>query len=759
MVQLDTLNAQQLAAVEYIDGASLVIAGAGSGKTRVLTYKIAYLVDCGLEPWRILALTFTNKAANEMKERIGQLIGPDRARYLHMGTFHSIFARILRREAQSMGYTSAYTIYDETDSRQLIKQIVKELQLDDKDYKPATLHAHISMAKNFLVLPDAYAKHAAYRQRDKNAKLPRTAEIYQIYQQRLRQSNAMDFDDLLVNTYLLFEQQPDIRQHYAQQYGFVLVDEYQDTNYVQQCILLQLTREHQHVCVVGDDAQSIYAFRGANIDNILDFQQQYNNVQLFKLERNYRSTERIVGAANSLIQHNERQIQKEVFSQEGEGSLLMLQACIDDKQEATYVATTIAQQHRRDHTPYNDMAVLYRTHAQSRVIEEHLRKMQIPYRIYGGMSFYQRKEVKDIMAYLRLLTNPSDDEALRRIVNYPARGIGATTLGKLSDAARSRNLPIWDMLSDQWLLSLPVNSGTRNKLLQFRNMMTTFALAAREQNAYQLTLSVVKESGIADDLKADLSVEGLVRVDNMQELLASVHDFVETSKQLSPDLLPTVDLYLQDAALRTDADEPQAADEDAVTLMTVHSAKGLEYDTVFVVGLEENVFPSQRSMQSLRELEEERRLLYVAITRAKHTCCLSYAESRFRYGATEFNRPSRFLRDIDKSFLRTSPTAPPLPSGHRIRIQQPERKGRRLIPWVRSQRNTSPDTINSSTATANTTANSCYPPGCRVRHSRFGEGTVVECQGSGDNLMVKVNFDKVGEKQLLAKFAKLVILS
>ena len=757
---LESLNVQQREAVEFVDGASLVIAGAGSGKTRVLTYKIAYLIAGGIQPRNILALTFTNKAADEMKERIASLVGVDKAYYLHMGTFHSIFSHILRREASVLGFNAQYTIYDEADSRQLLKIILKELGLDEKVYKPSTVHARISMAKNYLILPDAYARHSSYIQRDKDTKMPRTAEVYAIYQQRLLQSNAMDFDDLLVNTYLLFNRHEEIRQKYATHFQYVLVDEYQDTNYVQQCIILQLTKDHGRVCVVGDDAQSIYAFRGANIDNILDFQKQYPESRLFKLERNYRSTETIVEAANSLIQHNERQIQKNVFSKEGRGEQIVLHPCLTDKEETLYVCREIARLHQRQRLPYNNMAVLYRTNAQSRVFEDELRKQGITYRIYGGISFYQRKEVKDIMAYFRLTCNEQDETALRRIINYPTRGIGNTTITKVEEAAKSRGLSMWQMLAEEQLSTLPVNKATADKLRAFRNMITSFADKAQCVSAFHAGKYIIEQSGMADELMADNTVEGLTRQDNVDELLNSIAEFIRMKEENNPDITVSLSDFLQDAALRTDMDQQKDNEDDAVTLMTAHSAKGLEFDAVFIVGLEENIFPSQRSFSSMRELEEERRLLYVALTRAKRHCFLTYAENRFRYGTSEYNSPSRFIKDIASSCIKNTETGN-ISIGHHKRTfslwntKSSEKTG--VSPVQSNRRLRKLSTISGVGAEDNTP--SPYKEGMRVKHSRFGEGTVVCSEGSGENLKVKVRFDAAGEKQLLAKFAQLTILA
>ena len=773
MSLLSSLNPQQREAVEYTDGASLVIAGAGSGKTRVLTYKIAHLIQQGMEPWRIMALTFTNKAADEMKERIAVLVGAAKARQLQMGTFHSIFARILRHEAESIGYNSHYTIYDEADSRQLIKQIVKELSLDDKIYKPATLQGRLSMAKNHLILPEQYRNSDTLRKRDKDSKMSKTTEIYDIYQQRLKQNNAMDFDDLLVNTYLFFNQNEEKRQAYEQHWQYILVDEYQDTNLVQQAILLQLTREQQHICVVGDDAQSIYAFRGANIDNILDFQQHYNQTKLFKLERNYRSTQMIVNAAGSLIRNNQRQIEKNVYSKEKKGNPITVKACSDDKAEAAYVCRQITRCRKKDNIPLNDIAILYRTHAQSRVFEDELRKQQTPYRIIGGMSFYQRKEIKDIMAYLRLIVNNKDEEALRRIINYPTRGIGATTVAKMTDMARQTNCTLWKILEDDTLEQLQVNNGTRSKLRNFRDSIYSYGEKAQQLDAYTFGEYIIKHTGIADELLADTSVEGLSRQENMQEFLTSLHDFVAITTEEDPQSFPSINDFLLQAALKTDIEQQADDNADAVTLMTVHAAKGLEYHTVFIVGMEENIFPSQQALFSVRDLEEERRLLYVAITRAKTNCHLTYAENRFRYGTIEFNSPSRFIKELDKTCLKgddVSTTRGFSQSGIKqtktrdmsslFNTSQPRRRSFVNINRFSSSSDSPQERIHHVNNKRYSTypSSTDFPSGTRVLHQRFGEGTVLESEGKGDDLKVKVRFDSVGEKILLAKFAKLVII-
>ena len=647
---LEELNESQRNAVLYNDGPSLVIAGAGSGKTRVLTYKIAYLLEQGYQPWSILALTFTNKAAREMKERIARRVGEE-ARYLWMGTFHSIFSRILRSEAHVIGFTSNFTIYDSSDSKSLIKSIVKEMHLDDKTYKPGMIQSRISNAKNHLVLPDAYASNADLYQNDVNAKVPATRDIYHRYWERCRQSDAMDFDDLLVYTYLLFRDHPEIRQKYAGQFRYVLVDEYQDTNFAQHSIVLQLTKEHQHVCVVGDDAQSIYSFRGANIDNILKFTQLYKGAKLFKLEQNYRSTQTIVCAANSLIEKNSEQIRKEVFSEKAKGEPIGVFNAYSDVEEGEIVANQILRLRSREHYSYNDFAILYRTNAQSRIFEEALRKHNLPYKIYGGLSFYQRKEIKDIISYFRLAVNPNDEEAFKRVVNYPARGIGDTTLNKIIDAATQNHVSLWKVLEEPLTYGVSVNKGTHAKLQGFREVIENFIREAAEKNAYEAGTLIVRQSGIMNEIYQSNDPENLSRQENIEELINGMHDFCATREEEGNENVRLTD-FLSEVSLLTDQDSDKEGDAEKVTLMTIHSAKGLEFKNVFVVGLEENLFPSALSLNSYKELEEERRLFYVAITRAEEHCYLSFAKSRFKYGKMEFSSPSRFLKDIDVHFLQ-----------------------------------------------------------------------------------------------------------
>lgn len=649
---LENLNENQRAAVEYCDGPQLVIAGAGSGKTRVLTFKIAYLLDYHkMKPWNILALTFTNKAAAEMKERVSRIGGLTDVRYLNMGTFHSVFSRILRSEAEKLGYNSNFTIYDQSDSRSLIKSIVKEMALDDKVYKASTIGDTISMAKNRLITSRQYASDIRLVQADAMRKMPELSNIYIRYADRCRQANAMDFDDLLLNTYLLFANHEDVRLKYADRFKYVLVDEYQDTNYAQQTIVLQLTKEHHNVCVVGDDAQSIYGFRGANIDNILNFNKFYNDAKMFKLEQNYRSTQLIVKAANSLISHNQHQIPKEVFSENDSGEKIVLKHAYSDKEEAVIVCNEIKRIRRIENCEWSDFAILYRTNSQSRSFEEYMLKEGIPYRIFGGLSFYQRKEIKDTLAYFRVVANPDDEEALKRIINYPTRGIGDTTLNKIINAATSNNVSLWSVLLQPLAFNVDLNKGTLAKLDAFRQLVDSWIERLATDDAYTLGHAIVTESGISKDIYSGREPEDLSRQQNLEEFLGGMQDFVETRKEEGLDEHTSMSDYLQEVALLTDLDDGDKDSETKVSLMTVHSAKGLEFPTVFIVGLEENIFPSPMSCNSMRELEEERRLLYVAITRAEKHCIMTTAQNRFRYGRVEFDTPSRFIKDIDKRFI------------------------------------------------------------------------------------------------------------
>ena len=806
---LNDLNDAQRAAVEYIDGPSLVIAGAGSGKTRVLTYKIAYLLSQGMKPWSIMALTFTNKAAREMKERIGKLVGDDLAQHLYMGTFHSIFSRILRAEAEHIGFNNNFTIYDESDSRSLLKAIIKEMGLDDKTYKPAAVHARISMAKNNLVTAEAYDSDPAILEQNKRAKMPAIGKIYVAYVQRCRQANAMDFDDLLMLTFQLFRDHEEIRQKYAGRFDYILVDEYQDTNHVQMSIVMQLCKEKMRVCAVGDDSQSIYSFRGANIDNILNYQKQLPGTQLFKLEQNYRSTQTIVEAANSLIHHNRNQIQKEVFSKNDKGEKILYKPAYSDKEEALIVAKNIQRIKRQDDCGYDQFAILYRTNAQSRSFEEEFRKQGIPYRIYGGLSFYQRKEIKDIIAYFRLVANPDDEEAFKRIINYPARGIGAATVMKIADCAHLNQVSFWEVIGNVEHYGLNVNKGAQTKLENFRLLISSFIDRSHTLDVYELGDAIIRESRISEDIMSGKNADDLARQENLEEFLSGMQTFVAGRQEEGRMDEAYLTDYLQDVALLTDADSEGEKDEPRVSLMTVHAAKGLEFATVFVVGLEENIFPSPLAAVSVRELEEERRLLYVAITRAEKHCILTNAKNRFRYGKMEFDNPSRFIDEIDASLIEGGEETPESSFGggrnsyggygSSSRYGSEGGYGGRM-PWDRDRsgygrgyQNSKPvasqfmadpkpgfksvravnavhrimgDTASSSSvalagssASKASSAAGSLSEGCRIEHQRFGIGKVLKIEGTGENTKATVEFQNAGTKQLLLKFAKFTILS
>ena len=810
---LNDLNEAQRQAVEYIDGPSLVIAGAGSGKTRVLTYKIAYLLEMGLKPWNIMALTFTNKAAREMRERIDRLMGGDLAAHLYMGTFHSIFSRILRAEASHLGFNNNFTIYDETDSRSLLKAIVKEMGLDDKIYKPAAVHHKISMAKNQLMGPNEYTANGELLQRDLREKMPEVGKIFAAYVQRCKQANAMDFDDLLTLTFQLFRDHEDIRRKYADRFDFILVDEYQDTNQVQMNIVMQLCKEKQRVCAVGDDSQSIYSFRGANIDNILNYQRQFQGTRLFKLEQNYRSTQTIVEAANSLIKHNRNQIPKDVFSENAKGEKIQYKPAYSDKEEAAIVAKDVKRIRREDGCQYSDFAILYRTNAQSRSFEEEFRKQGIPYRIYGGLSFYQRKEIKDIIAYFRLVANPDDEEAIKRIINYPARGIGATTVLKIADCAHQNQVSFWEVIGAPERYGLAVNKGTMNKLETFRLLISSFIDRAQTTDVYELGDAIIKESGISQDIMSGKDADDLARQENLEEFLSGMSAFVEERREEGRfDELFLQD-YLQDVALLTDADSDGDKDEPRVSLMTVHAAKGLEFPTVFVVGLEENIFPSPLSAASLRELEEERRLLYVAITRAEKHCILTNAKNRWRYGKMEFDNPSRFIDEIDSKLIDSQDEAGGSLFGSMS--DQPEwaRAQRPRRPWEDAEQpryssryqnskpvasqfvadpkpslsegnfksvralnaakrymethsshpasrgtGSSAASVSSSTASSAGSSSCGLQEGMKIEHQRFGRGTVLKIEGTGENTKATVEFVHSGTKQLLLKYAKFTVV-
>lgn len=779
---IEELNEGQRNAVLYNDGPSLVIAGAGSGKTRVLTYKIAYLLENGYQPWNILALTFTNKAAREMKERIARQVGPERARHLWMGTFHSMFLRILHVEAGHIGFTSQFTIYDTADSKSLIRSIIKEMGLDEKVYKPGMVQARISNAKNHLVSPAGYANNKEAYEGDRAAKVPALRDIYQRYWERCRQADAMDFDDLLFYTFLLFRDHPEVLARYQDQFRYILVDEYQDTNFAQHSIVLQLAKNHQHVCVVGDDAQSIYSFRGADIDNILYFTKVYPDTKVFKLEQNYRSTQTIVRAANSLIEKNQWQIRKEVFSEKEKGEAIGVYQAYSDVEEGDIVVNKIAELRREKRYAYSDFAILYRTNAQSRIFEEAMRKRSMPYRIYGGLSFYQRKEIKDVIAYFRLIVNPNDEEAFKRIINYPARGIGDTTVGKIIAAATGHNVSLWTVLCEPLAYGLNFNKGTVGKLQAFRELISAFITDAAEKNAYEIGADIIRQSGIINDVCQDNSPENLSRKENIEELVNGMSDFcAQRQEEGNPNVL--LGDFLSEVSLLTDQDSDKDGDDEKITLMTVHSAKGLEFKNVFVVGMEENLFPSGMVGDSPRALEEERRLFYVAITRAEEHCFLSYAKTRFRYGKMEFGSPSRFLKDIDIRFLRLpqdagmfrrveeeaaafrrenargfAPDREDAPYGGKERVSV-RPKQQIIAPTVpRNLKRVAPSANTASTSPSAGGSANCVQQGQLIEHERFGLGEVLKVEGEGDNAKATIRFKNAGDKQLLLRFARFKVI-
>jgi len=780
---IEELNEGQRNAVLYNDGPSLVIAGAGSGKTRVLTYKIAYLLENGYQPWNILALTFTNKAAREMKERIARQVGPERARHLWMGTFHSMFLRILHVEAGHIGFTSQFTIYDTADSKSLIRSIIKEMGLDEKVYKPGMVQARISNAKNHLVSPAGYANNKEAYEGDRAAKVPALRDIYQRYWERCRQADAMDFDDLLFYTFLLFRDHPEVLARYQDQFRYILVDEYQDTNFAQHSIVLQLAKNHQHVCVVGDDAQSIYSFRGADIDNILYFTKVYPDTKVFKLEQNYRSTQTIVRAANSLIEKNQWQIRKEVFSEKEKGEAIGVYQAYSDVEEGDIVVNKIAELRREKRYAYSDFAILYRTNAQSRIFEEAMRKRSMPYRIYGGLSFYQRKEIKDVIAYFRLIVNPNDEEAFKRIINYPARGIGDTTVGKIIAAATGHNVSLWTVLCEPLAYGLNFNKGTVGKLQAFRELISAFITDAAEKNAYEIGADIIRQSGIINDVCQDNSPENLSRKENIEELVNGMSDFC-AQRQEEGNLNVLLGDFLSEVSLLTDQDSDKDGDDEKITLMTVHSAKGLEFKNVFVVGMEENLFPSGMVGDSPRALEEERRLFYVAITRAEEHCFLSYAKTRFRYGKMEFGSPSRFLKDIDIRFLRLpqdagmfrrveeeavafrrenargfAPDKENAPYGGKERVSV-RPKQQIIAPTVpRNLKRVAPSANTASTSPSAGASANRVQQGQLIEHERFGLGEVLKVEGEGDNAKATIRFKNAGDKQLLLRFARFKVLS
>ncbi|MBQ0022157.1 MAG: UvrD-helicase domain-containing protein [Prevotellaceae bacterium] len=829
---LDSFNPPQREAVEYCDGPSLVIAGAGSGKTRVLTNKIAYLMEHGYEPWSILALTFTNKAANEMKERIAKIVGTECARHLWMGTFHSIFLHILRIEHEHIGFSSSFTIYDAADSKSLVKSIIKEMELDDKKYKPGDVLNNISNCKNQLITAEQYVNNPANMQSDARRNTPMLGKIFERYCSRCKQSDAMDFDDILLYTYLLFANNPEVKDKWETRFKYVLVDEYQDTNFAQHQIVWQLTEHRQHVCVVGDDAQSIYSFRGANIDNILTFTNQYTDAKLFKLEQNYRSTQNIVEAANSLIGKNSRQIRKEVFSENDRGELIHVLSTQSDIEEVRVVVNNIKKLKKLDGGEFSDFAILYRTNAQSRVFEESLRKEGIPYRIFGGLSFYQRKEIKDIIAYFRLVVNHNDEEAFRRIINYPARGIGQTTVQKIVQQANDHETSLWNVISDPITYGLSVNKGTATKIQQFHDLIEGFAEQAAMLPADQIGTLIVKQSGIINDIYQDSTAENLARQENVEELVNGLQDFVQQRMEEGNENVSLID-YLSEVSLLSEIDTDKGDDEHKVTLMTIHSAKGLEFGTVFVVGMEDGLFPSQMSSGSPREMEEERRLFYVAITRAKTRCFVSYAQCRLRYGTMEFGAPSRFLSDIDQKYLDKQQTMASQRKNASDDIDLPWKRRNRLFddegfiganrdsersrfssssgqgysahtqgysssnghsqpspnrqiysssssspyssaprpftPTVPKQETQMPQGMRKITkivteksktdsVPSTSTAQGTLAVGAHILHERFGRGEVMKIEGGGEMTKATIQFENVGSKQLLLKYAKFKII-
>ncbi len=774
---LKDLNEVQKEAVINYQGASLVIAGAGSGKTRVLTYRITHLLANTVPAHKILALTFTNKAAAEMKSRIAKMVGNDVARFLWMGTFHSIFARILRMEAEHLGYTSSYTIYDTIDSKNLVKKVIKELGLDDKTYKPGEIYGRISSAKNNLITAKAYASNQQIMVQDQKNKRPRTAEIYMIYANRCKKADAMDFDDLLLNTNILFRDFPDVLEKYQDKFQYILVDEYQDTNFSQYLIINKLSAKNKNICVVGDDAQSIYAFRGAKIENILNFRNDYPGYQLYKLEQNYRSTKTIVEAANSLIKKNKEQIPKEVYSQNEIGDKITVIEAETDKDEAYSVARIIQDTAIDRGYDYKDFAILYRTNAQSRSFEEALRRFNIPYKVFGSISFYQRKEIKDVLAYFRLAVNQKDDEALLRIINYPTRGIGNTTISKIETYTNNQNLNIWEVLLKIEKIQIGLNAGTINKLIKFRNLIQGFAEDIKSLDAYDAAMEIAKESGILKELNNPESHEDQTKFENVEELLNGIKEFVDENDD--PDFFPSLDKFMENVALLTNQDNEKDEDFNKVTIMTIHSAKGLEFKYVFLAGLEEELFPSAMASGTQKELEEERRLFYVALTRAEESATISFAKERYKWGVPTSCRPSRFIKEVDEQYLDLPDSfydQPTTPFGDNLfeDSSKPrfERKPARpagekpginaTIPQV-NKKLVKLSEANRKSGNSNVDFKpddpSLIEEGMIVRHAKFGLGEVVIIEGAEPNKKAKVNFEVVGEKQLLLKFAKLQIVN
>ncbi len=744
------LNHNQQAAVLNTEGASLVIAGAGSGKTRVLTYRIAQLLSQGVPAYKILALTFTNKAAREMQKRIAELVGSEIAANLWMGTFHSIFSKILRFEAENIGYSSSYTIYDTQDSKNLIKAIVKDLKLDDKIYKPSVILGRISMAKNNLVVAQSYAQSSRILSEDTAAKRPLLGEIYKRYQQRCRQSDTMDFDDLLLETNILFRDHPDILAKYQQKFSYILVDEYQDTNYSQYLIIKKLSEQHHNICVVGDDAQSIYSFRGARIENILNFKNDYPDCKLYKLEQNYRSTTTIVNAANCVISKNKEQIPKHTFSENEEGEKIKVLRALSDKEEGFQVTNEIFRLANYEQQDYSDFAILYRTNAQSRILEEALRKRNIPYKIYGGQSFYQRKEVKDLLAYFRLTVNQNDEEAFKRIINYPRRGIGDSTVDKIREIAGQYRVSMWTVLCNLNKVGHAFNAGTTAKLQKFGNLIERFKELISQENAYDAAVIIARSSGILDDLSNDDTPEGISRKENIQELLNGIKDFSETAyKEGKNDKLPA---FLEGVALLTDQDGEKEEDQNKVTLMTIHSSKGLEFANVFITGLEEDLFPAQQCTISPAALEEERRLFYVALTRAERRAFMSFATSRYKNGQIVSSRPSRFIAEIDNEFLEGYTPLRDEPSTFKLRTDPNRTKIQRPVITLNKAKVNLPEMDHSKLKPIDSNQ---VVPDMIIYHPTFGAGKVIHIEGLGVQKKAKVAFAEGGTRTLLLKFAKL----
>ena len=759
------LNESQLKAVSYCDGPLLVIAGAGSGKTRVLTYKIAYLLQNGYLPEEILSLTFTNKAAREMNGRIAQIVADSNIHKIWSGTFHSIFSRILRRESEAIGYTADYTIYDAADSKSLVKSIIKELELDDKTYKPSFIAYRISEAKNRLILPQAYGADAQIYKRDSFEKVPELRRIYALYAEKCKRANAMDFDDLLLNTYLLFRNKEEIRRHYSERFRYILVDEYQDTNYAQQQILSLLTINNKNICVVGDDAQSIYAFRGADISNILQFTDQYPTAKCVKLECNYRSTQNIVNAANSLIRHNVHQINKNVYSNNEEGERIQLLKCCSDKEECVRIAGEIRKLRNQTSISYDEIALLYRTNAQSRVFEETFRQAHIPYRIYGGLSFYQRKEIKDIVAYLRLVCNSYDDEALKRIINYPTRGIGDTTIKKLQLAASEYRTSLWDIIQSPDNFQVKLSKATATKLYHFYELIEGFKRENSHTSAYELTIQILKETGMAAEFAMGSAPEEISRRENVEELVDAIKSFEEDMREENGNEQITLSDFLGHISLLTDSDKTDD-NSPKVTLMTVHAAKGLEFDAVFICGMENELFPNANAIHNPREMEEERRLFYVAITRARKHCFVSYAEKRFKFGSIDYCMPSPFIKEIDTKYISGTGDSTTNNWIDTYSHRQSTRLGN-LPTTPNRQSYTQPPshfrpiskTISLRPTQENNPTRESIKAGSVIEHERFGKGVVMSIEGSGESIKARVNFEHVGEKNLLLKFAKFKILT